>query len=81
MKENRRLIQVGAPDPERKNSPIFDDADADYLSLDSELESGGCYLNDQYFDIGDFVCSGSEMLRCEDRGIWVREGDCVKSRT
>ena len=79
MKEIRKPMQVGAPDPELKNSPIFDETDAENLSLDAEIESGGCYLNGHSFAIGDYVCSGSEMLRCEGRGVWVREGDCVKN--
>jgi hypothetical protein len=67
---------VGAPDPERRNSPIFDEADAEDLSLDLELETGVCYFNDQAYAIGEYVCSGNELLRCEERGVWVREGSC-----
>jgi hypothetical protein len=67
---------VGAPDPERRNSPIFDEADAEDLSLDLELETGVCYFNDQSYAIGEYVCSGNELLRCEERGVWVREGSC-----
>ena len=33
--------KVGAPDPELKNSPIFDSTDSDELSLDLELEELG----------------------------------------
>ena len=68
--------QVGAPDPEAKNSPIFDEEDSDYLSLDLELETGVCYFNDETYQNGDYVCSGSELLRCEEKGVWVREGSC-----
>ncbi|OGI37074.1 MAG: hypothetical protein A2V91_03140 [Candidatus Muproteobacteria bacterium RBG_16_64_10] len=67
---------VGAPDPELKNSPIFDESDWDELSLDLELESGVCYFNDRSYAIGEFVCSGDELLRCEERGVWIREGAC-----
>ena len=70
--------QVGAPDPEHKNSPIFDSADNDELSLDLELEEGACYFNDQAYQLGEYVCSGDELLRCEERGVWVREGSCQK---
>ena len=38
------MEKVGAPDPERRTSPILDD-DAE-LSLDAELEAGMCYFND-----------------------------------
>ncbi|MCB1763305.1 MAG: hypothetical protein KDI27_09235 [Gammaproteobacteria bacterium] len=69
-------IQVGAPDPELKNSPIFDEDDREYLSLDEELQSGVCYFNGSSYQIGDYVCSGNELLRCEAYGVWIREGDC-----
>ncbi|MES9869052.1 MAG: hypothetical protein ABW086_10505 [Sedimenticola sp.] len=72
------LPHVGAPDPEMKNSPIFDNTDREFLSLDAELESGVCYFNDQDFKIGDYVCSGNELLRCESYGVWIREGSCYE---
>ena len=68
--------QVGAPDPELRTSPIFDEADNEYLSLDAELEEGLCYFNDQSYRLGDYVCSGNELLRCESAGVWIREGSC-----
>lgn len=67
---------LGAPDPEQKNSPIFDGSDSDELSLDREFEEGVCYFNNQSFGLGSFVCSGEELLRCENRGVWIREGAC-----
>lgn len=76
MKKGKSLYQVGSPDPELKTSPIFDDTDKASLSLDAELEQGRCYFNSQTFSLGDYVCSGNEMLRCEEYGIWVREGNC-----
>jgi len=69
---------VGAPDPELKNSPIFDNADYDELSLDLELETGVCYFNALSYAIGSYVCSGDELLRCEGRGVWFREGSCYQ---
>ena len=75
MTEAHAAPSVGAPDPELKTSPIFDGSE-DGLSLDQELEAGVCYFNDEVFAIGDYVCSGNELLRCEGRGIWVREGAC-----
>lgn len=68
--------KVGVPDPELKTSPIFDSTDFDELSLDMELESGVCYFNNVPYKIGQYVCSGEELLRCEGRGVWVREGTC-----
>ena len=70
--------QVGAPDPELKTSPIFDEDDREFLSLDAELEEGLCHFNDQTYQLGDYVCSGNELLRCEEYGVWIREGSCYE---
>jgi hypothetical protein len=71
----RSVPQVGAPDPEHQTSPIFDEDDMDELSLDRELEAGACYFNGVSYPIGQYVRSGSELLHCEGRGVWVRAGE------
>ncbi len=68
-------LQVGAPDPERKTSPILDEAEAEDPSPDLELETGVCYFNGVAYPIGQFVLSGDELLHCEERGLWLRKGD------
>ena len=78
MTDSSKPPKVGAPDPELKNSPIFDESDDELLSLDLELESGICYFNGAGYGIGQYVCSGDELLRCEERGVWVREGTCYQ---
>jgi hypothetical protein len=65
--------QVGAPDPEQNTSPILDEDEE--LSLDSELETGLCRFNGNADPIGQYVRSGSELLHCEERGVWVRKGE------
>lgn len=65
--------QVGAPDPEHETSPILDEQQEP--SLDLELERGACYFNGMPYPIGQYVRSGSELLRCEGRGVWVRKGE------
>ena len=65
--------QVGAPDPEFKTSPIFDEYDE--MSLDLELETGVCYFNNVAYPVGQYLRSGSELLHCEERGVWVRKGE------
>jgi hypothetical protein len=65
--------QVGAPDPELRTSPIFDEYED--ISLDFELESGGCYFNNAVYPVGQYLRSGSELLHCEQRGVWVRKGE------
>jgi hypothetical protein len=76
MPVKESMPQVGAPDPELKNSPIVDHSeydDRDGMS-DVELESGACHFNGEAFDIGDCVRSGSDVLECAPRGVWVRKG-------
>lgn len=68
-----QVLQVGAPDPERRTSPILDEYEE--LSLDMELEAGVCYFNDAAYPIGSYVLSGSELLHGEERGVWVRRGE------
>jgi len=67
--------QVGAPDPELKNSPIFDEEDDESMSLDLELETGACFFNNERYALGDYIKSGNELLHCEGRGVWVRTGE------
>lgn len=75
MPKTIHATQVGAPDPEHRTSPIYAREEADDLSADFELETGFCYFNDTRYRMGDYVRSGEELLRCEERGIWVRHGE------
>ena len=63
----------GAPAPELKTSPILDNDEEE--TLDSELEADVCYFNAVAFPIGQYVRSGSEILHCVERGVWVRQGE------
>lgn len=65
--------QVGAPDPERRTSAIFDEDEE--RSLDLGQEAAVCYFNDLAYQEGEVVRSGSELLRCEEGGVWVRRGE------
>ena len=67
------LPQMGAPDPELNTSPIYGD-DEDF-TLDLEMETGACYFNNVAYPIGQYLRGGSELLHCEERGIWVRKGE------
>ena len=71
-------LQVGAPDPERETSPIIDDDEKE----DIEPEGPGdcCQFIGVAFRIGEYVLSGSELLRCEAPGLWVREGELRTDR-
>jgi hypothetical protein len=65
--------KVGAPDPELKTSPILDEDEE--LLFDAGAETGVCYFNNVPYPIGKYVLSGSELLRCEEGGVWVRKGE------
>lgn len=68
-----QVPQVGAPDPELNTSPIFDEYEE--MSPDLEIEAGACYFNNVSYPIGTYLRSGSELLHCEERGVWVRKGE------
>ena len=67
--------QVGAADPEQRNSPIQTDPAQSFELLREQVgdEAAGCYFNDVLYSEGSCVLSGSTYLRC-DRGIWVEAG-------
>jgi hypothetical protein len=72
------IADVGAPDPERNTSPILDVEDEEFdPDPDLDRESGVCYFNDVAYALGTYVRSGSEVLHCEERGVWVRRGEVV----
>ena len=76
MSKASAIPQVGAPDPELKNSPIFDEGEeADMPPRDLELETGACWFNNVRYPIGQYVRSGDEVLRCAEGGVWVRVGE------
>jgi hypothetical protein len=76
------LIQVGAPDPELRNSPIIMETDEDFGIFGQELDDLPlCYFNGVGYMNGTLVCSGSsELLRCE-KGVWVLDGTCDPDNT
>lgn len=76
MTRHINVVEVGAPDPELRNSPVFDDTAQDSSTYEFDVESSLCYFNDLGYRIGDYICSGAELLHCEERGIWVRKGSC-----
>jgi hypothetical protein len=66
--------EVGAQDPELRNSPILRDDDEDVDTLREMVDdSPVCYFNAATFADGAIVKSGTALLRC-DRGIWVFAG-------
>lgn len=70
--------QVGAPDPERDTSPIV--LDGDDVEVEPNVAGARCLFNGVGHAIGERVQSGSEVLRCEAPGVWVREAEFVAPR-
>ena len=74
MPNDIHLPDVGAPDPELKNSPIAEEMDEDYEVMRQEvLGAPVCYFNGKAYDNGTYVRSGTVLLRC-DYGLWVTGG-------
>lgn len=70
--------EVGAPDPDAKNSPIVDYELEEGEFLDVEADAVVCYFNNVEYRVGDYVCSGNELLCCEKGGVWSRKGSCYE---
>ncbi|MDB6043961.1 MAG: hypothetical protein JWM63_2512 [Gammaproteobacteria bacterium] len=70
--------QVGAADPERRNSPIQTDPEESFELVREEVgdEAAGCYFNDVLYADGAYVASGSTFLRCE-QGVWFEVDERV----
>ena len=76
MSERIPATQVGAPDPESRNSPIVEELDEEFEVLAQESEDlPFCWFNGVSYQDQRYVCSGDELLRCE-RGSWIRMGSC-----
>ena len=71
------VVDVGAPDPELENSPIIDVEIDEGEFAAAHGEAQVCYFNGIRYPVGDYVCSGNELLRC-DNGVWVRSGSCYE---
>jgi hypothetical protein len=71
MNARHSIPQVGAQDPELRNSPIAldDDEDTDVLRQQVPGEPV-CLYNGHAFRDGTIVASGSRRLKCV-HGIWV----------
>lgn len=69
---------VGAQDPELENSPIVDYDVEELEYTDYEMERTVCHFNGAPYPLGSYVCSGGELLRCEEGSVWVRKGSCYE---
>ncbi len=76
MSERIHAPQVGAPDPEKRNSPILEETAEDFAEIMQQAgEDAVCYFDGVAYQDGGYVCSGDELLHCRC-GSWIREGSC-----
>ena len=76
MSERINAPHVGAPDPERRNSPVMEENSEDFAAQGQPAsDTPLCYFNDVGYAHDSFVCSGDELLHCR-LGVWVSQGSC-----
>jgi hypothetical protein len=69
-----KTLQLGAQDPELKNSPIAWESEEETETLREAVPGEAtCFFNDRPFEHGALVRSGSVLLKC-DHGLWVPAG-------
>jgi hypothetical protein len=72
--------QLGAQDPERKNSPVAWEQDEEVDAVREMVpEEPTCFFNDRAYVHGTIIGSGSALLRC-DNGVWVPTGPAVAGK-
>ena len=71
--EHRSLPQVGAQDPELRNSPIVDEEDEETEIVRQQQGAAACLFNGKEFAHDTYVASGSQVLRC-NYGVWIDSG-------
>jgi hypothetical protein len=72
--QHRSIPQVGAQDPELRNSPIAEEEDEDTDTVRQQLPGEPvCWYNGGEYRHGDYVASGSQVLLCS-YGVWVEAG-------
>lgn len=76
MSSSLNIIQVGAADPELKNSPVEQEGDEEREYIKQQVPGESvCYFNNQTYKNGSYVCSSNILLRC-DYGVWMQAGSC-----
>jgi hypothetical protein len=76
MSSSLNITQVGAADPELKNSPVEQEGDEEREYIKQQMPGEAlCYFNNRAFKNGSYVCSSNILLRC-DYGVWIQTGSC-----
>lgn len=66
-----KIVDLGAQDPELKNSPVAWESEEDTDALREQSPgAAACYFNSVAYEQGAVVKSGSTLLRCS-YGLWV----------
>lgn len=74
LQQHPSLPQVGAQDPELRNSPIADEEDEDTDVVRQQVPGEPvCYYNGAEYGHGSFVASGSQVFKCS-YGVWIDAG-------
>jgi hypothetical protein len=74
LQQHPSLPQVGAQDPELRNSPIAEEEDEDTDVVRQQVPGEPvCFYNGTEYRHGSFVASGSQVLKCS-YGVWVEAG-------
>jgi hypothetical protein len=69
-----KIPNLGAQDPDLRNSPVAWESDEDTETLRASVPGEPvCFFNDRAYAHGTIGKSGTVLLRC-DRGLWVPEG-------
>jgi hypothetical protein len=68
---NSNILDLGAQDPELRNSPVAWESDDDTDALREQSPGATvCYFNDTEYDLDTIIKSGDSLLRCS-YGLWV----------
>ena len=74
MTHHHSIPQVGAQDPDLKNSPIAEEEDEDTDVVRQQVPGEPvCFYNGTGYKHGTYVVSGSQLLKCT-YGVWVESG-------
>jgi len=79
MNANTGLLEVGAMDPELKNSPIAEEFDEEADTLRQQMPGEPvCFFNGRAYPNGKYVNSGGQVLMCR-YGMWVEAGSADRN--
>jgi hypothetical protein len=68
------LPEVGALDPELRNSPVALEFDEEVDTLRQQMPGDPvCYFNGRPFAHGRYISSGGQVLHCQ-YGVWIDAG-------